>query len=125
MTEKTSPSASDRQTFSDDERAAMKERSQELKKTSKVSKSDGTQDVLDKIAAMAEPDRGMAERIHEIVTDSAPELAPRTWYGMPAYAKGKDVIVFFQDAAKFKARHSTLGFSDKAALDDGAMWPSS
>lgn len=126
MAAKSSPDKTDRPTFSDDERAAMKERSQELKKATRGSKAaDGEADLLAKIAAMAEPDRKMAERIHEIVTDSAPELTPKTWYGMPAYAKGKDVILFFQDAAKFKARYSTLGFSDKAALDDGAMWPSS
>lgn len=86
----------------------MKERSQELTKDARRSPAkaavDGTQDVLDKIAAMAEPDRAMAERIHAIVTDTAPELTPRTWYGMPAYARGKDVVLFFQDAVKFKAR---------------------
>lgn len=120
MAQKTGAKNSSGPAFTDDERAAMKERSQELKKDARRSPAtaaaDGTQDVLDKIAAMAEPDRKMAERIHAIVTDSAPGLTPRTWYGMPAYAKGKDVILFFQDAAKFKARYSTLGFSDKAAL---------
>lgn len=114
--------------FTEADRAALKERSLGLKKASRASSktpANGTQEVLGTIAAMAAPDRGMPERIHAIVTHSVPELTPRTWYGMPAYATGQDVILFFQDAAKFKARHATLGFSDKAAPDDGAMWPSS
>ena len=81
--------------------------------------------MLAKIAEMAEPDRSMAERLHAIITAAAPALSPRLWYGMPAYAREGNVVCFFQDAAKFKARYATLGFSDKAKLDDGAMWPSS
>jgi uncharacterized protein YdhG (YjbR/CyaY superfamily) len=115
--------------FSDEERLAMKERHQELKaaarRGSHADKADGESEVLAKIAEMAEPDRVMAERLHAIVKDSAPDLSPRLWYGMPAYAKDGNVICFFQDAAKFKARYATLGFSDKAHLDDGAMWPNS
>lgn len=129
MGEKTATKDSTGPAFSEEERAAMKERSQELKKDARRSPAkagaDGTQEVLGKIAEMEEPDRTMEERIHAIVTESAPGLVPRTWYGMPAYAKGKDVIVFFQNATKFKARYSTLGFSDKAALDEGTMWPNS
>jgi len=105
--------------FTAEERAAMKERARETK----AGKADGESDLLAKIAEMAEPDRVMAERIHAIVKASAPDLEPRTWYGQPAYAKGKDVVCFFQPAAKFKTRYATLGFSDKANLDDGAMWP--
>jgi uncharacterized protein YdhG (YjbR/CyaY superfamily) len=104
--------------FTDDEKAAVRERAKELKTS-----ADGESDLLAKIAEMAEPDRAMAERIHAIITASAPELSPRTWYGMPAYAKGNDVICFFQPALKFKARYATLGFNDKANLDEGAMWP--
>jgi uncharacterized protein YdhG (YjbR/CyaY superfamily) len=105
--------------FTDEERAAMKERAQELKATA------GESDLLAKIAEMPEPDRVMAERLHAIVKASAPALSPRTWYGMPAYAKDGNVVCFFQSAQKFKARYATLGFSDKANLDDGAMWPTS
>jgi uncharacterized protein YdhG (YjbR/CyaY superfamily) len=105
--------------FTAEERAAMKERARELK-------SDGGEaDVLEKIAEMPEPDRSMAQRLHTIVKEAAPELAPRTWYGMPAYAKDGKVVCFFQNASKFKARYATFGFSDKANLDDGAMWPNS
>jgi uncharacterized protein YdhG (YjbR/CyaY superfamily) len=105
--------------FTAEERAAMKERARELK-------SDGGEaDVLEKIAAMPEPDRSMAQRLHAIVRAAAPELAPRTWYGMPAYARDGKVVCFFQNASKFKARYATFGFSDKANLDDGAMWPNS
>jgi uncharacterized protein YdhG (YjbR/CyaY superfamily) len=115
--------------FSDEERLAMKERHQELKaaarRGSRADKADGEAEVLAKIAEMADSDRAMAERLHAIVKDSAPDLSPRLWYGMPAYAKDGNVICFFQDAAKFKARYATLGFSDKAHLDDGAMWPNS
>jgi uncharacterized protein YdhG (YjbR/CyaY superfamily) len=114
-----------RSTFSDEERAAMKERAQELKAAARGSKADGESDVLAKIAEMSEPDRAMAERIHAIVKASAPALAPRTWYGMPAYAKDGKVVCFFQSAEKFKARYATFGFSDKANLDEGAMWPTS
>jgi hypothetical protein len=88
-------------------------------------KADGESDVLAKIAEMAEPDRVMAERLHALITKTAPDLEPRTWYGMPAYAKDGDVVCFFQNAQKFKSRYATLGFSDKANLDDGAMWPTS
>jgi uncharacterized protein YdhG (YjbR/CyaY superfamily) len=113
--------------FTDDERAAMRERAQELKaagrRGTRASKADGEGDVLAKIAEMAEPDRTMAERLHAIVKASAPALAPRTWYGMPAYARDGQVVCFFQSAQKFKTRYATLGFSDKANLDDGAMWP--
>jgi uncharacterized protein YdhG (YjbR/CyaY superfamily) len=113
--------------FSDAEKAAMKERAKELKAEARASKKreDGERAVLEKIAEMPEPDRGMAERIHAIVTASAPELWPRTWYGMPAYARDGKVVVFFQGAAKFEARYSTLGFNDAAHLDDGSMWPTS
>ncbi|MCC6174168.1 MAG: DUF1801 domain-containing protein [Chloroflexi bacterium] len=109
--------------FTEEERAAMKERARELKASARTSKADGESDALAKIAEMTEPDRAMAERVHAIVKAAAPELTPRTWYGMPAYARDGDVVCFFQAAAKFKARYSTLGFSDKAKLDDGAMWP--
>jgi len=107
--------------FTDEERAAMKERVRELK----AGKSDGESEVLAKIAAMAEPDRALAKRLHAIIKASAPALSPTTWYGMPAYAKDGKVICFFQDARKFKSRYATLGFSDKANLDDGTMWPTS
>jgi uncharacterized protein YdhG (YjbR/CyaY superfamily) len=110
--------------FTDEERAAMKERSQELKAASRRGgKADGEADVLAKIAEMAEPDRRMAERIHAIVKANAPALSPRTWYGMPAYAVDGKVVCFFQSAGKFKTRYATLGFSDRANLDQGAMWP--
>ena len=115
------------QSFSDEERAAMKERAQELKTAARrgrrAGKADGEHDLLAKIAEMPEPDRSMAERLHAIVKASAPELAPRTWYGMPAYAMDGKVVCFFQSAQKFKARYATLGFNDAAKLDDGAMWP--
>ena len=115
--------------FTDEERAAMKERAQELKaasrRGSRAGKADGESDVLAKIAEMGEPDRGMAERLHTIIKASAPALSPRTWYGMPAYAKDGDVVCFFQSAQKFKSRYATFGFSDKANLDEGAMWPTS
>jgi uncharacterized protein YdhG (YjbR/CyaY superfamily) len=101
----------------------MKDRVKELK--AEASGADGTKIVLDRIALMPEPDRTMATRIHEIVMAAAPELSPRTWYGMPAYAKNDKVVCFFQDAKKFKARYATLGFSDQAKLDDGNIWPTS
>jgi uncharacterized protein YdhG (YjbR/CyaY superfamily) len=107
--------------FTADERAAMKERAQELK--SQRGKADGESDVLAKIAEMPEPDRAMATRLHAIIKASAPGLSPKTWYGMPAYAKDGNVVCFFQSAQKFKTRYATLGFSDKANLDQGAMWP--
>jgi uncharacterized protein YdhG (YjbR/CyaY superfamily) len=100
----------------------MKERSRELKRA-KAGKADGDSELRAKIAEMPEHDRAIAERVHEIVTSSAPELTPRTWYGMPAYAKDGKVLCFFRSAAKFKTRYATLGFSDKANLDDGDMWP--
>jgi uncharacterized protein YdhG (YjbR/CyaY superfamily) len=107
--------------FTAEERAAMKERARELKAAS--NKADGAKEVLAKIAAMKEPDRGMAKRLHEIIMDAAPDLAPRTWYGMPAYAKDGNVLCYFQDAEKFKSRYATFGFSDEANLDKGAVWP--
>ena len=114
--------------FSAEERAAMKERAAELRSEGKkgAKKADGLQAVLDAIAKMAPDDRALAERVHVTVTANAPELMPKTWYGMPAYANedGK-VVVFFQDAGKFKYRYSTLGFQDAANLDDGDMWPAS
>jgi len=109
--------------FSAEERAAMKERQRELR--AQAAGADGEVDVLAKIAEMPQPDRAMAERIHAIVKQAAPGLTPRTWYGMPAYAKDGQVVCFFQAAAKFKARYSTFGFSGNAKLDDGAMWPTS
>ncbi len=113
--------------FSDDERAAMKERAKELKSEARrgrrADQADGESDVLAKIAEMPEPDRGMAERIHVIIKASAPALWPKTWYGMPAYAKDGKVVCFFQSGHKFKTRYSTFGFSDAANLDDGTMWP--
>jgi uncharacterized protein YdhG (YjbR/CyaY superfamily) len=109
--------------FTEEERAAMKERNRELK-AARSGKADGEGDLLAKIAEMKGSDRAMAERIHEIVKATAPQLSSRTWYGMPAYAKDGNVVCFFKPAAKFKARYATFGFSDKANLDDGAMWPS-
>lgn len=105
--------------FTDEERAAMKERAQELKK------ADGESAVLAKIAEMPEPDRATAERLHAIIKASAPVLSPKTWYGMPAYAKGGKVVCYFQSAQKFNSRYATLGFNDAANLDEGAMWPTS
>ena len=109
--------------FTAEERAAMKERARELK--AEAQRADGERAVLAKIAEMPEPDRAMAERLHEIVKASAPELSPKTWYGMPAYAKDGKVVCFFQSAKKFDARYATLGFNDKANLDEGAMWATS
>jgi uncharacterized protein YdhG (YjbR/CyaY superfamily) len=105
--------------FTDEERAAMKERVQELN----AGNADGESAVLAKIAAMPEPDRAMAKRVHAIIKASAPALAPKLWYGMPAYAKDDKVVCFFQSGQKFKTRYATLGFSDKANLDDGHLWP--
>jgi len=105
--------------FTDEERAAMKERAQELKS----GKTDGESAVLAKIAEMQGPDRAMAERLHAIIKASAPALSPRTWYGMPAYAMDGKVVCFFQSAQKFKTRYASFGFSDAANLDEGAMWP--
>jgi uncharacterized protein YdhG (YjbR/CyaY superfamily) len=110
--------------FTDDERAAMKERAKELKAEERANKNkaDGENDVLAAIAAMSEPDRGTAKRLHEIIKASAPALSPKTWYGMPAYARDGKVVCFFQSAQKFKTRYATLGFSDAAKLDEGDMW---
>jgi uncharacterized protein YdhG (YjbR/CyaY superfamily) len=107
--------------FTDEERAAMKERAQELK--AEARKADGESALLAKIAEMPEPDRALGERLHAIIKASAPALSPKTWYGMPAYAKDGKVVCFFQSAHKFKSRYATLGFSDEANLDEGAMWP--
>jgi uncharacterized protein YdhG (YjbR/CyaY superfamily) len=111
------------QTFTKEERAAMRERAKEQKAA--ASKEEADKDVLAKIAEMPKADRAIAERLHAIVKDTAPDLAPRTWYGMPAYAKDGKVLCFFQSAAKFKSRYATLGFSDRANLDKDAMWPTS
>lgn len=124
-TRKTEP------TFTDEERAAMQEHATEVKRArstrgTKAEKAAAdAAAVLEKIAAMPEPDRGLAERIRRIAADTAPELAPKLWYGMPAWAADGKVVFFFQDAAKFGARYSTLGFQDPARLDDGAFWPTS
>ncbi|MEU8977540.1 DUF1801 domain-containing protein [Streptomyces sp. NPDC048309] len=113
--------------FTDEERGAMKERAKELRTASRrgprAAKADPASEVLAKIAAMPEADRVLAERLHEIVTAGAPDLSPKLWYGMPAYAKNGKVVCFFQSAEKFKSRYATLGFSDEAGLDEGTMWP--
>ena len=111
-----------------EERAAMKERAKELeagRRGSRAGKADGESDVLAKLAEMPEADRVLGERIHALVKATAPSLSPKTWYGMPAYAKDGKVVCFFQDAAKFKARYATFGFNDEAKLDEGGMWPTS
>ena len=121
-TEKTSSA------FTEDERAAMKERSREVKaqkRRGSGAKADGESDLLAKIAEMVDSDRDMAERIHAIVRATAPDLEPKTWYGMPAYAKDGKIVCFFQPAKKFNARYATFGFNDAANLDDGGMWPTS
>jgi uncharacterized protein YdhG (YjbR/CyaY superfamily) len=116
------------QGFTADEKAAMRERAREVKTAGRrgtaAGKADGESDLRAKIAEMDEPDRVMAERLHAIVMASAPDVSPRTWYGMPAYAKDGNVVCFFQPAQKFKTRYATFGFSDEANLDDGVMWPS-
>jgi uncharacterized protein YdhG (YjbR/CyaY superfamily) len=111
--------------FTDEERAAMKERAKELKAEARSTKNkaEGESDVLAKIAEMPEPERAMAERLHEIIKASAPVLSPKTWYGMPAYAKDGKIVCFFQSAQKFNARYASFGFNDTANLDEGAMWP--
>jgi len=113
--------------FTDEELAAMKERGRELKSAERrvrqAGKADGESDVLAKIAEMPESDRALAERLHAIIKAAAPDLSPRTWYGMPAYAKDGKLVCHFQSAQKFKTRYATLGFSDQANLDDGTMWP--
>ena len=115
--------------FTDEERAAMKERAEELKAEARrgprADKADGESAVLAKIAEMPEPDRSMGKRLHAIIKASAPALSPKTWYGMPAYARDGKVVCFFQSAQKFKSRYATFGFSDEANLDEGAMWPTS
>jgi uncharacterized protein YdhG (YjbR/CyaY superfamily) len=113
--------------FTDEERAAMKARAAELKAEARASKNraDGERDVLAAIAAMKGPDRAMAKRLHAIIVSAAPALWPKTWYGMPAYAKDGKVVCYFQSAQKFKSRYATFGFSDEANLDEGAMWPTS
>lgn len=113
-------------TFTAEERAAMRERARELRAARggpRADKADGERAVLTKIAEMPEPDRAMAERLHAIIRASAPDLWPRTWYGMPAYARDGKVVCFFQSADKFKSRYATFGFSDEANLDEGGMWP--
>jgi uncharacterized protein YdhG (YjbR/CyaY superfamily) len=117
-TDKTAPE------FTDEERAAMKERAKELKAEARASKDRdaGERDVLAKIAELPEPDRSMAQRIHAIIKASAPELSPRTWYGMPGYAKGSKVLCFFTPASKFKERFASFGFNAEANLDEGTMW---
>lgn len=122
----TKKTAGTHEGFSAEERAAMKAHAQELKTATRrggTTKADGEQDVLAKIAEMSPKDRAIAERVHAIVKENAPELTPKTWYGMPAYAKAGKIVVFFQNADKFKARYATLGFNDAATLDDGTMWP--
>jgi uncharacterized protein YdhG (YjbR/CyaY superfamily) len=111
--------------FSDEERGAMKERAKELREEARAEKDKaaGEQAVLEKIAELPEPDRAMAKRLHAIITESAPGLSPKTWYGMPAYAKEGKVVCFFTPASKFKERYATLGFNGDANLDDGSMWP--
>src|SRR5215207_152711 len=113
--------------FTDEEKAAMKERAKELKAEARANqdRAQGERDVLAKIAEMSEPDRSMARRLHEIVKASAPDLSPKTWYGMPAYAREGKIVCFFQSAEKFNARYATFGFNDTANLDEGAMWPTS
>jgi uncharacterized protein YdhG (YjbR/CyaY superfamily) len=107
--------------FTAEERAAMKERARELKVSASQAEDEAA--VLEKIASLSEPDRGIAERIHALVGDAAPDLAPKLWYGSPAYARDGKVVCFFQESTKFKIRYATLGFSDLANLDDGAIWP--
>ncbi len=121
---KPAKAAAKASTFTAEEKAAMKEYAAEQKKAARrgADKADDERDVVAKIAAMAQPDRAMAERVHAIVKANAPGLSPRLWYGMPAYANDAGVVCFFQDAKKFKSRYATLGFSDKAHLDEGEMW---
>ena len=124
-TQKTATRAS--KGFTTDEKAAMRERAKELKAESRrvADRADGERDVLAKIAEMPDSDRVMAERLHALIAAVAPELSPKTWYGMPAYTKDGNVVCFFQSAAKFKSRYATFGFNDSANLDKGAMWPTS
>jgi uncharacterized protein YdhG (YjbR/CyaY superfamily) len=124
-TQQSAQSSENLKGFTAEEKAAMKERAKELKAEARRSadKAEGEKDLLAKIAEMTEPDRSMAERIHAIVKASAPDLSPKTWYGMPAYARDGKIVCFFQSAQKFNARYATLGFNDTANLDEGAMWP--
>jgi uncharacterized protein YdhG (YjbR/CyaY superfamily) len=124
---RTTAASKESKGFTTEERAAMKERAQELKAEARANKSKaaGESDLLAKIAEMKGSDRAMAKRLHEIVKASAPTLSPKTWYGMPAYAKDGKVVCFFQSAQKFNSRYATFGFSDEANLDAGAMWPTS
>jgi uncharacterized protein YdhG (YjbR/CyaY superfamily) len=119
----TPKSAEKSQGFTAEERAAMRERAKELK--AEARKADGEKALLAKVAEMPEPDRVMAERLHAIVKANAPDLSPKTWYGMPAYARDGKVVCYFQSADKFDSRYATFGFNDTAKLDDGAMWPTS
>ena len=124
-TKKAAKKAPRRTLLTDDELAAMKETLKERKAEERANKNreEGEKAALQAIAALTEPDRSMAKRVHAIITANAPDLWPKTWYGMPAYAKDGNVVCFFQPAEKFKARYATLGFNDRAMLDDGAMWP--
>jgi uncharacterized protein YdhG (YjbR/CyaY superfamily) len=129
MTDTRKPAAAGQASvrFTAEERAAMKDRAKEVKGSARrgprADKADGEGEVLAKIAEMLPADRALAERVHALIKASVPDLSPKTWYGMPAYAKGGDMVCFFQSAQKFKSRYATLGFSDKANLDEGAMWP--
>jgi uncharacterized protein YdhG (YjbR/CyaY superfamily) len=122
---RTAATGKTREGFSDEERGAMKERAKELRAEARAEKDKaaGEQAVLEKIAEMPEPDRAMAKRLHAIIKESAPALSPKTWYGMPAYAKEGKIVCFFTPASKFKERYATLGFNGDANLDDGSMWP--
>ena len=128
-TKRTTATSKKSKGFTAEERAAMKERAREVKaagrRGSRASKADGESDVLAKIAEMPEPDRAMAERLHAVVKAAAPDLSPRTWYGMPAYARDGKVVCYFTAASKFKSRYATFGFNDAANLDDGDLWPTS
>jgi uncharacterized protein YdhG (YjbR/CyaY superfamily) len=128
-TKRTSANDKTAKVFTDEERAAIQERAREVKaagrRGSRANRPDGESEVLAKIAEMPESDRAMAERIHAIVKSSAPGLTPKTWYGMPAYAKDGKVVCFFQAADKFKARYATFGFDEAAKIDEGTMWPTS
>ncbi len=121
MTQKTAKAKNKPQSFTPEERAAMRERARELK--AGADRAAGERAVLAAIAKMPEPDRALGKKLHAIITAAAPELIPKTWYGMPAYARDGNTVCFFQNASKFKTRYATLGFSDKAGLDDGEMWP--
>jgi uncharacterized protein YdhG (YjbR/CyaY superfamily) len=123
----TKRKSTDTNSFSEDEKAAMKERARELKAESKSrgAREEGERDLLAKIAEMPPADRSMAERIHAVITANAPDLAPKTWYGMPAYARNGKVVCFFKAAAKFDSRYATFGFEEEARVDDGEMWPTS